>query len=348
MKKSKKYVCFYSLVLLIVGLGLISQAAAAQPDKAQWPKTMIIEGMAVGSSAYMVAAALAKAIKDELGIRTQVTAGVPPPVEVENVGKGESQIGYGHGAIHYDAFRGIHAWKGKQQKDLRVMSHVTSGAIHFITWPGTGIDSAADLRGKSLMGDEARARFLIEFTKAVLAENGLTEKEVKIISFREWGEQVSFIRMKLGDAIFLISGVATAPIAELDRSMDLNFVPYKRSEIEAALKKAPYLHPYTIPAGSYTQLKQDYHTVGNDISLVVNVNTPDSLIYEICKILYDKPGRFESVHATWGKFDIKRATLPRVAPYHAGAVEYYKEKGIWTQELDTWQKKTLQEFGLEK
>ena len=348
MKRSKKYVFLYSLVLLIVGLGLIGQTAAAQPDKAQWPRSMIIEGMSVGSSAYMVAAALGKAIKDELGIRTQVTAGVPPPQEVENVGKGESHIGYTMGEMPYDAFRGDYSWKGKQQRDLRIMSHVISVTMHFITWPGTGIDSAAGLKGKTFMGDEARVRFLIGFTKAVLAENGLTEKDVKIITWREYGEQISFIRMKLGDAIFLETGVGTAPVAELDRTMDLKFIPFKKNEIEAALTKNPFLYPETIPAGSYTQLKQDYHTAGASVSQVVNVNTPDSLIYEICKILYDKPGRFESVHATWGKFDIKRATMPRTAPYHAGAVRYYKEKGIWTQELDTWQKKTLQESGLEK
>ena len=348
MKRSKKYVCLYSLVLLVVGLGLIGQAAAAQPDKAQWPKSMIIEGMAVGSSAYMVAAALGQAIKDELGIRTQVTAGVPPPVEIENVGKGESHIGYGVGESPYDAFRGEYSWKGKQQKDLRLMSHVISVAIHFITWPGTGIDSVANLKGKDVMGDQARVRFLIGATKAALAANGLTDKDVKIITWREWGEQVSFIRMKLGDAIFLECGVGTAPIAELDRTMDLKFVPFKKNEIEAVLEKNPYLHPYTITADSYTNLKKDYNTYAASVSQLVNVNTPDSLIYEICKILYDKPGRFKSVHATWGEFDIKRATTPRTAPYHAGAVKYYKEKGIWTQELDTWQKKTLQEFGLEK
>jgi TRAP transporter TAXI family solute receptor len=348
MKRSKKYVCLFSAVLLIVGLGFMCQTAAAQPDKAKWPKSMIIEGMSVGSSAYMVAAGLGKAINDELGIRTQVTAGVPPAIEVENVGKGESQIAYAVGETPYDAYRGEYSWKGKQQKDLRVMTHVISVAIHFITWPGTGIDSAADLKGKRVMGDQARVRFLVGVTKAVLAENGLTDKDVKIITWREWGEQVSFIRMKLGDAIFLECGVGTAPIAELDRTMKLKFVPFKKNEIEAALVKNPYLHPYTIQAGSYTQLKKDYYTVGASVSQVVNVNTPDSLIYEICKILYDKPGRFESVHSTWGKFDIKRATITRTAPYHAGAVKYYKEKGLWSSDLDKWQKKTLQEFGLEK
>jgi TRAP transporter TAXI family solute receptor len=349
MKRSKKCVCLLSAGLLIaVGLGLIGQATAAQPDKAKWPESMIIEGMSVGSSAYMVAAALGQAIKDELGIRTQVTAGVPPTIEVRKVGKGESHIGYATGETPYDAFRGEHGWKDKQLKDLRVMTHVISTVMHFITWPGTAIDSAADLKGKTLMADQARVRFNIAATKAVLAANGLTDKDVKIITWREYGEQISFIRMKLGDAILMISGIRTAPLAELDRSMDLKFVPFKKNEVEAVLAENPYFHRYTIPAGSYTQLKKDYDTFAVSVSQVVNANTPDSLVYEICKILYDTPGRFESVHSIWGKFDIKRATLPRTAPYHAGAVRYYKEKGIWTQELDTWQKKTLQEFGLEK
>jgi TRAP-type uncharacterized transport system substrate-binding protein len=64
--------------------------------------------------------------------------------------------------------------------------------------------------------------------------------------------------------------------------------------------------------------------------------------------LYDKPGRFEVVHPVWGRFDIKSATAPRLVPYHAGAVKYYKEKGVWDSGVDKWQKEMLQKAGLAK
>lgn len=352
MKRSKKYVSLYLAVLFIAIFGLIGQAAAAPPtptpEKEKWPKILLIEGMSVGTSAYMVAAAFGKAIKDELGIRTQVTAGVPPPVATGKVGKGESHIGYTVGETPYDAFRGSYGWKGRQVKDLRILTHVIHVAAHFITWPGTGINSVADLKGKTVMADQAGVRFLGEFTKGVLAANGLTMDDAKIITWREWGEQIAFVRMKLGDAIILECGVGTAPVAELDRTIKWKFVPFKKKELQTALKRCPYLLPYTIPAGSYTQQPKAYHTAAASVSMVINARLPDSLVYNLCKILFDRPGRFASVHANWGKFDIKSAAVPRTAPFHAGAVKYYKEKGLWDSKADKWQKEVLQEQGLVK
>lgn len=125
-------------------------------------------------------------------------------------------------------------------------------------------------------------------------------------------------------------------------------MPFTEEEIRSVLEKNSYYMPFTIPAGSYTHLPDDYSTACVSTVLVVNAGVPDSLVYEICKMLFDTPGRFTNVHATWGKFDIELATRPRVAPYHAGAVKYYEEKGIWDSEVDKWQKEMLQAQGLTK
>jgi TRAP transporter TAXI family solute receptor len=354
MKRHRKYLALNLLVLSVVGLGLIgwmaiSPLALAQTrEKDKWPGNLIIEGMSVGSSAYAVASAFGKAIKDELGITTQVTAGVPVPVETEKVGRGESQIGYAIGEPAYEAFLGIGKYHGKPLKDLRVLTHVIDIPVHFITWPGTGIDSAANLKGKTIMGNEGGTQYLMNFTKAVLAVNGLTTENVKVITYREYGEQISFIRMKLGDAIFMSSGIRTAPLAELDRTMELKFLPFTEQEIKAVVEKYSYWLPFTIPAGSYRTQPKALRTVAFSTPLVVNAKLPESLVYELCKILYDKPGRFEIVHPEWGRFDIRSATSPRLVPFHAGAVKYYKEKGVWDSGVDKWQKEMLQKAGLAK
>lgn len=354
MNRHRKYLALNLLVLLIVGFGLIgwmatSPLALAQTrEKEKWPESLIMEGMSVGTSAYMVASAFAKAIKDELGIPTQVTAGVPVPVATEKVSRGESHMGYSTGETPYEGFLGIDKYHGKPLKDLRVLTHVVHIPLHFITWPGTGIDSSADLKGKTIMGNEGGTKYLINLTKAILAANGLTTDDVKVIMYREYGEQLSFIRMKLGDAIFMSSGVRTAPLAELDRTMGLKFLSFTEQEVKAVVEKYSYWLPFTIPADSYRNQPKALRTAAFSAPLIVNAQVPDSLVYELCKILFDKPGRFESVHPSWGKFDIKSATVPRLAPFHAGAVKYYKEKGGWDSEVDKWQKEMLQKAGLAK
>ncbi|MFZ1991989.1 MAG: TAXI family TRAP transporter solute-binding subunit [Alphaproteobacteria bacterium] len=352
MKRNKNYLARLVVLLVVsfcfIGWSATPPFALAQSHQEKWPDALLMEGMSVGSSAYMVAAAFCSAIREQLGIRTQTTAGVPLPVMTARVGSGESQLGYTISELPYDAFRGLHGWKGRQLKDLRILSHVVYVSYHFITWPGTGVKSIGDLKGKTVMGDQGGVRTTGEVTRSFLAANGLSGDDVKIVTWREWGEQVSFVRMKLGHAINFETVVGTAPVAELDRSIKWNFVPLKKNEIESAIRKIPYIIPYTIPVGSYTQVPEPYLTVAYSVGLTINSKVPDSLAYELCKVLYDKPGRFVNVHPLWGKFDINSATVSRTAPFHAGTIKYYKEKGVWNPELDGWQKGVLREVGLEK
>jgi TRAP transporter TAXI family solute receptor len=346
MRRIKNYLSVCLVAILIAGLGLIEVAGAEQPTpKEGWPSTLFIEGMSVGSSAYLVAAAFGKAIGDDLGIKCQVTAGTPAPVAATKVGRGDSDLGLVNGDPPYSAFHGLDSWKGKPLKDLTTVTIVPT---QFITWPGTGIDSAADLKGKVLMGDRKGARFGQDAVDGVLEANGLTRDDVKVLSWHEYREQIDFIRMKLGDAIFLSSGVGTAPQLELDRTIKWKFISFTDKEIDSIIKKAPYFVPFTIPAGVYTQQPEAVRCVAVPTVFVIRAGLPDSLVYELCKILFDKPGRFTSVHRVWGKFDIKMATAALMAPYHSGAVRYYKEKGVWDSKTDKWQKQELEAAGLDK
>jgi TRAP transporter TAXI family solute receptor len=347
MKRDKQYFNFSICIFLpfILCLSLFGYATGAELKKG-WPSNLFIEGMAVGSSAYLVTAAFAKSIQDTLGLRCQVTAGTPAPLAATKVGRGQSDLGMVNGDPPYCAFHGLDDWQGKPLKDLRVFTSVMLVPTQFITWPGTGINSVPDLKGKILMGDRKGARFGADAVDGALAPNGLTRNNVKVVSWQEYSEQIAFIRMRLGDAIFISSGVRTAPMMELDRTIKWKFISFAKKEIESILKKGPYFVPFTIPAGSYTQQPQEVHCVAVPTVLVIRAGLPDSLVYELCKILYDVPGKFKSVHPEWGKFDVAFATKARLAPYHSGAVKYYKEKGVWDAELDHWQQETLKAAGL--
>jgi TRAP-type uncharacterized transport system substrate-binding protein len=138
---------------------------------------------------------------------------------------------------------------------------------------------------------------------------------------------------------------------ELTMMADIDFIPLSKAEQDYVVNELPYLLPVTLGAKVYRRQDQDVPSVGFQVVNVVLRDTNDEFVYKLCKVLFDDvgldtPGRFAKFHKSTGAFTLKRALLPAgLAPFHAGAVKYYKERGVWTDELEKTQKKLLKEAG---
>jgi len=57
---------------------------------------------------------------------------------------------------------------------------------------------------------------------------------------------------------------------------------------------------------------------------------PDDVIYKIVKVIHDDKKMLAETFASFKALDVKDMARPHSAvPFHAGAVKYYKEVGIW-------------------
>jgi len=96
---------------------------------------------------------------------------------------------------------------------------------------------------------------------------------------------------------------------------------------------------------------QDYDVNGVALqnALICHRDLPEDFVYEISKMLLDgspdchSPGTFVRYHATGGAFTPEWCTSGRAfsAPLHAGMVRYLKERGCWSDEAESFQKKLL-------
>jgi TRAP-type uncharacterized transport system substrate-binding protein len=74
------------------------------------------------------------------------------------------------------------------------------------------------------------------------------------------------------------------------------------------------------------------------INVVASTHMPDHVAYTLVKAWWDYHKELWPIHAQlkgWAPelFIQKSATIA----YHPGAINFYKEKGVWTAEQDRWQ-----------
>ena len=103
-------------------------------------------------------------------------------------------------------------------------------------------------------------------------------------------------------------------------------------EVIAKVQKAePIWDKVTIPAGR-PPLKEAkaFQTLQIKCGTAAGLKTSPETVYEATKALFENLGDWNSVHPLAKQWNIKSATKTMSAPYHDGAIRYYKEKGVWS------------------
>ena len=62
--------------------------------------------------------------------------------------------------------------------------------------------------------------------------------------------------------------------------------------------------------------------------LMTSTKTPEKIVYDVVKSIYNDKTRLVEVHKSFNSFDPAKMHIDIGVPYHPGALKFYKEHGI--------------------
>ena len=136
-------------------------------------------------------------------------------------------------------------------------------------------------------------------------------------------------------------------ILDVAESKPLRMLPIDKPQVDEICAKLPFLHPVIHPGGIYKGVDEDVPTVGYLFLAFTRADVPDSLVYELTKAIYENIDDFKAFHPQLSGFSPEAVNLVSCPP-HAGAIKYYKEIGVWSDEMDAKVKGWLKQMGVEK
>jgi TRAP transporter TAXI family solute receptor len=332
-----------SAALLALSLAACSERVASEATALELSR-ITIGSNPPGTSYYAVGGGIAKLIQEELGVQATVRPFAGSSVYLPLLQRGELPLGLNTGIDSYFAFSASDIYEAPMP-NLRLLISLWPIRHSYLVRADSGMRSIEDLRGRRVVTDLSANAFLGPYHRAILATAGLTDSDLEPINT---GGLPDGLRL-------LTQGRADATPA----SIDLALVRQAHTTIAGGIR---YLTlgsvdgraPEAVPGASVAMASPTAVTTGFDAPMLLpqfhtylNTSTAlaDADAHAIARLVYehwDALQRDFPVLAETGRDALVPADVP--VPYHAGAIAYYREAGLWSERHQANQDHLLEEI----
>jgi TRAP transporter TAXI family solute receptor len=326
---------------VLVALSALAALGEAQ-TASRMPRTLVWTAYDVGSAGYSQAASIGHVMQQKEGITLRVIpAGNDVARQIPLV-KRTAQFG-ALGNAFFLSQEGVMDFAAPEWGPQQVRI-VGAAWADFNTGVAScagdvGIKTVFDLKGKRIAWVLGAPALNLNMT-AYLAAAGLGWNDVQKLDFPSWGGAGRAVIE--GKADCWIASTNSGPVYELansPRKYSPAAMPDPKKDPAAwqRLKKAaPYMEPNAATIGAAPISKDTPHLGGTyGYPIITTYAFQDAeLVYRQTRMMYEL---FPEYKAAWPGnegFALEVQKLKWVSPYHEGAVRYFKEKKLWTEELD--------------
>ncbi|ALA20370.1 MULTISPECIES: TAXI family TRAP transporter solute-binding subunit [unclassified Chelatococcus] len=303
---------------------LFLAAPAVAQDKTGWPQSLTIGTASQGGTYFIYGNGLANFISEKLGVNASAEVTGGPVQNATLVQTGDHQIGLVTMGPAYEAWTGkSELAPGVEHKDLRALFPMYQTPFQVVALKSSGIKDVKDLAGKRVAVGPAGG------TAATYWPRFFEVLEVKpVISYAGANDATSQVKDGLIDAFAFAAGVPISAFAQIAAENPVNIFSFTKEQQKAILDKMPELAEFQIPGGLYQGFPDPQDTVSLWNFAVAHKDMPESLAYEIVKLVMENNDRMKQIHSTASETVPGHVDRNSFLPYHPGAVRYFEEKGI--------------------
>jgi TRAP transporter TAXI family solute receptor len=315
------------LTLALTGIFIANLCAAQQ--------IVSFASLPQGTANFFQSSALAKVLQQHTNIRARVNPLRGTALGVAAVSAKEAEFMMGAMPDMSDMYHGRGEYKGKDYKNLRLVFNNRPLTIGMLVRKDSGIKSFSDLKGKRLPSGWKAFPMQNEYQVAMLKTVGLTVDDVVGVPVPDLIRAANDFMEGKNDG----TAIATvAPkVVEINNAVGgIRFLSLP--EGPDALKALQSVHPdffiVTVqPSKHQVGIEAPTRILAVDITVVSATHVPDDIVYALTKTAYENKDDLVKAHSSFMTFFPKNMVKRSFSiPYHPGAIKFYKEVGLWTED----------------
>ncbi len=281
---------------------------------------------------YPYGGGLAKVLNESLpGIRAsaEVSSGAVDNLKLIRDGRADIAFTLADALADAVGARGAFAGAPAPAVGLAVLY---SNYTHLVTLSSSGINTVADLRDRRVSTGAPGSQTDVIGSR-VLRASGIDPQTG--VTRQRLGASESADSLKDGkiDAFFWSGGLPTPAVQDLSYTPGIFIRMIPTGDLVPALQRehGDLYFPLSVPAGVYRGVAAPISVIGVANVLVVNRSMPEQLAYDITRVLFERQPTLATIHPEARHLSLQTAARGSPAPFHPGAIRYYREKGIPVQ-----------------
>ena len=251
-------------------------------------------------------------------------------VNLVNVNNNAAEFGLARSDWHHFVATGTGPVKygsGKLE-GIRSLFSIHVQPITLIARRDAGIGKLDDLKGK-------RVNIGLAFTddrksaELVMGAKNWTRKAFMLVDELSKADQrLAFCHDRV-QAMFYMGSHPNAFLSQTIKLCDATLVNVSGDAIDKIVAEKPYLTHATIEAGIYADISEPVKTFGLTVTVVSSADVSEELVYSFVKGVFDNLPSLKKSHVAFRNLDpVKMVQNGLAAPYHIGAMRYFREKGL--------------------
>lgn len=326
---------FQKLTAAALGVAMLVGAA---PKSAE-ADILVMGGNPEGSLFYAQSQAIASVIGQHTGDRVDVLPQSPTvffPMFVSS----EADLGLSSPIEADFAFRAVGPYEGANGGEGYPISTIMLGSpirLSLVVRGSSDIQSMADLKGKRVVSNYGAFAGSSITAEAALANAGLTDDDIEVVSASSYPEGVTAVIEGRADAA--VGSIGSGILQQLNAAEGARILSIDPSPEAMARSQeiGSAFVPIEVPAG-IVGVDSDIHALSYATTLYGRSDLADEKVTAILETLWEHSEELKAIHPSLATWTPDRfADTAVVVPFHPAAIEFFKSKGVWTDELEARQ-----------
>jgi TRAP transporter TAXI family solute receptor len=245
---------------------------------------------------------------------------------IKLVGAGKADLAFVMADSALDGYEG--KGKFKEKVPIQNVAVLYANFMHIVTMAGGPIKTVADLKGKKVSTGAPGSGTEVKALRVLEAYGINTDKDISRDRLGA-SESAGALKDRKLDAYFWDGGLPTASVLDVAMTpgISIQLLSHGDAVPKMVAKYGPVYFKKKMPKAVYHQ-KADIEVAAVANLLICNQNAKPDLIYQVLKALFDHHKELVAVHKAALELTLEDAVDGSPIPFHAGAIKYFKEKGM--------------------